>query len=110
MITFADANIAFDRLDKVMQQWTSMKELPVIIPKLSRERHKWIVTLEEKWLSVDDAGNYYHSGELDNRVKWTEEELSKWASCSRTAWDTWQFKTRHEAEKFIVYYTLKWAR
>jgi hypothetical protein len=110
MTAFADANIACDRLDKVMQQWTSMKELPIIVPILTQQGRKWIVTLEEKWQSVDDAGNYFHSKELDNKIEWVEEELLNWKSCSRTAWDTWQFKTHNEAEKFIVYYTLKWAR
>lgn len=110
MTAFADANVAFDRLDKVMQQWTTMKELPIIIPKLSIRGRNYTVTLEEKWQSVDDAGNYYHSGELDKRVDWTVDELSKWDFCSRTAWDTWQFNSQHDAEKFIVYYMLKWAR
>jgi hypothetical protein len=110
MITFADANIAFDRLAKIVQQWTQMNELPIIIPKLSEHGRKWSVTLEEKWKSVDDAGNYYNSRELDKRVDWTVEELSNWDTCSRTAWDTWQFNSHHDAEKFIVYYTLKWAK
>jgi len=114
MSAFADAPVSFDRLDKVIQQWTTMKELPTIVPKLTGNRRKgsriWTVTLEEKWQSVDDAGNYFHSGELDKRVDWAVDELSKWDSCSRTAWDTWQFNSHHDAEKFIVYYTLKWAK
>jgi len=100
---------AMGSLNKVMQSWVK-KEEPTIQPVLSRRAGKYSVTLEEKWQSVDDAGNYYNSGALDEKVEWTNEYLATVKESIRTSWDTWQFKSKQDAEKFILFYTLRWIK
>lgn len=83
---------------------------PTIKPVISKKTNSWAVTLQEEWQSVDDAGNYYHSSELDNKVEWVADELERWDSATRASWDMWYFKSKREAEKFITFYTLAWAQ
>jgi hypothetical protein len=68
---------------------------------------KWRVTLEERWpAEVIDSG----SSELDRSVEWASEELKKWTSVTRMAWDTWDFSTKRDAERFIIIYNLTWSQ
>lgn len=93
------------RIEELLE---SMKQGPIIKPSLVMRGKRWNIVLEEAWPSVDDAGNYYHSSGLDDRVEWAVVELKKWDT-TRTAWDTWQFNSRKDAEKFITFYNLTWA-
>lgn len=43
-------------------------------------------------------------------VDWTSNELIKWKGVTRISWDMWKFSSKKEAEKFIVYYNLKWEQ
>jgi hypothetical protein len=93
-----------NELIQAMQEGSKIK--PVLSPTTS---DSYTITLEEEWPSVDDAGNYFNSSDLDNRVKWATIELDKWDHVSRRAWDKWQFKSRRDAEKFITLYNLVWG-
>jgi hypothetical protein len=79
---------------------------PIIKPVLYQSGNKkWRVTLEEVWpAEVIDSG----SNALDRSVEWVTEELKKWASVKRMAWDTWDFLTLRDAERFIIIYNLTW--
>jgi hypothetical protein len=97
-------------LDQVMTQW-AMSHQPIIKPVLKRgARRKWTVRLEEVFPSVDDAGNYYNSSDLDNRVEWAFEILKTWKTAHRSAWDMWMFDSKREAEKFVALYGLTWVQ
>lgn len=89
-----------------MHQWVNKKS-PTIIPKLFKSRSKWSVTLEEVWPDDVEINNF--NSLLDNKVAWTESILYKWQTAHRTSWDTWQFDSKLDAEKFITIYHLTWA-
>jgi hypothetical protein len=95
-------------LDIVMKDWAN-SHAPTIIPNLYKE-HKWTIRIEEKWASVDDAGNYFNSTGLDQRVEWATQILESWKTATRTSWDMWVFSSKREAEKFITLYSLTWAQ
>lgn len=73
-------------------------------------RGAWQIKFYSYWLGVDvDQNNYLKEFNLDERIEWAVEELEKW-SAWRSSYDTWVFSNKDEAEKFLTYYTLKWAR
>ncbi len=80
---------------------------PVIKIELKNHKNKTRLTLIEVW--PDDA-TVQSSLALDNMVEWVEKELLKWKTVRRLSWDTWQFESRKEAEKFSLYFNLKWAK
>jgi hypothetical protein len=65
------------------------------------------LTLQEVW---EGAGEEYEhtfsSSCLDDTIEWAVVELEKW-QCKRTAYDTWQFKSIQDAEKFKTLFLLK---
>lgn len=94
-------------LEKIMHQWVN-SDSPTIIPKLIKGRsRKWSITLEEVWPDNVKINNSISS--LDNRVYWTEATLAHWKTAKRTSWDTWQFDSKLNAEKFITLYHLTWT-
>ena len=89
----------------------SMEKGPTIKPILEKKSNRWILTFQEKW--YHDSGGSYTTGHvsvLDNIVEWSEKELINWKDTRRIAWNMWQFKYKRDAEKFIVFYNLKWAQ
>jgi hypothetical protein len=96
-------------LEQVMNQWAMSNQSIIKIELDPRDKSKRTVRLVEDWPSVDDAGNYYNSRELDKRVDWTLRTLETWETAHRTAWDIWAFDSKRDAEKFITLYTLTWA-
>jgi hypothetical protein len=97
-------------LEQVMQEWAS-SHAPDIKPRLYMgQQRKWTIKIEEVWASIDDAGNYFNSTDLDKRVDWTAHVLETWKTANRTSWDMWVFSSKREAEKFITLYTLQWAQ
>jgi hypothetical protein len=67
---------------------------------------KWQVTLLEVWPSNI---TYTLSTEtLDKRVDWTTELLQDWKGVRRTAWDSWSFLSKKDAERFLIIYGLTW--
>jgi hypothetical protein len=95
-------------LDQVMKVWAMDQETPTIKPVLLRKMNTWTIVLEEVW--PDEVINKSSSSfTLDDRVAWVEEELKKWTTVKRTAWDMWAFNNKKDAEKFITLYHLVWA-
>lgn len=83
---------------------------PLIGTELWKSTWGWSVTLTEQWHKIEVEAwieDIRFSQEFDRAVEWTVEELKSWP-CKRTAYDTWAFKTRRDAEKFITYFSLKW--
>jgi hypothetical protein len=95
-------------LDQVMMQWSKLNEA-IIKPQLIKASGRgWLLSINEHWQSVDDAGNPYHSSNLDEQIKWAVEQLEDKAR--RIAWNIWKFKNKRDAEKFITVYYLVWAK
>jgi hypothetical protein len=86
----------------------TMDSGPTIKPVLYQSGNKkWRVTLEEVWpAEVIDSGSF----ELDRSIAWVTEELNKWTIAKRMAWDSWDFPTRRDAERFIIIYNLTWGQ
>lgn len=100
---------AFDRLDKAVLAWSMMNK-PDIKVKLTPWNRYWKITFEEDFGLTDDAGVRYNTSELDNRVKWADEQLQSWPNVSRQSWQDWRFMKKADAEKFITLHTLVWAQ
>lgn len=97
---------AFDNLEKVVQSWMQ-KEDPEIRARLWSGKNKTYVMLEECWPEEQVSSSTSHK--LDRTVAWAEEILATWPSSKRTSWDTWQFGSKKEAEKFLIMFNLLWA-
>ena len=67
------------------------------------------LTLQEVWNGARGSDDHaFSSSYLDDAVDWASVELVKW-KCNRTAYDTWQFKSKQDAEKFRTLFLLKWT-
>ena len=95
-------------LEQVMMEWSKLNEA-IIKPQIVKASGRgWLLSINEHWQSVDDAGNPYHSSNLDEQIKWAVEQLE--GRASRTAWNIWKFKNKRDAEKFITVYYLVWGQ
>jgi len=84
---------------------------PTIKPVLEKNNlNRWRITLQEVWPDGVDINDHTGSFELDNRVDWVTDELARWDDAKRTSWDTWVFKSKRSAEKFIMVYGLVWVK
>lgn len=80
---------------------------PYSKPELWKNSHgKWAVTIQEVW-NDNTISDVNLSVNFNNCIIWTEEELKKW-ECKRTSYDTWVFKSKRNAEKFITLFLLQW--
>ena len=62
---------------------------------------------QEVWEGARGSDEYtFSSTYLDNTIEWAVVELEKW-QCKRTAYDTWQFNSIQDAEKFKTLFFLK---
>ena len=95
-------------LEQVMMGWAKLNQ-PNIKLKLERVKKVWRISLLEEWQSVDDAGNSFHSSDLDKQVSWAIEELKKWDGARRMAWNMWDFDDKRQAQKFSTYYYIVWG-
>jgi hypothetical protein len=102
---------ALDDLQAVMFQWKDRVSMikPTLHRRANGPNYWYRLQLVEDFGSADDAGNYVPSKKLDECVNWVDEKLKEWPNCSRKAWDMWDFKSRREAEKFIILFHLSWA-
>ncbi len=80
----------------------------VIKPILERNKQgAWQITLDSNFDKQDVFAD--HDPETFNdRIEWTKNELENW-NAWRSSYDTWVFSSKDEAEKFITFYTLRWA-
>lgn len=92
-------------LDKLTRMVNST---PYAKPELwKNNKGKWSVTIQEIW-----ADSHWNDSDpvgvlFDKTITWTENELKKW-DCKRTSYDTWIFKSKRDAEKFITLFLLQW--
>lgn len=84
-----------------------MEHGQVIKATVSLSGSQWVLSINEKWGTVDDAGNHFNTAELDDRIIWATKELEKW-DCCRKSWNMWHFKFKYDADKFITLYNLIW--
>lgn len=84
---------------------------PHTSPELWKNAHgKWTITLQEVWGDEIWTNQGPFGGSvLDETVTWAEDELKKW-DCNRTAYDTWVFKSKREAEKFKTLFLIRWPK
>lgn len=72
-----------------------------------RLRKGWghTVTLAQPEFQVTDFGTTVDPDELEEVILWAVEH----AQGRRISYDTWQFRSRSEAEQFIMVYKLMWG-
>lgn len=83
---------------------SAMRNCPGIKIILTKKRNCWNLKLEEQW--PDSVDIKYSTQKLDNTVEWCIKALETWENCHRISWDTWEFDTKKNAEKFITYYNI----
>lgn len=93
-------------------QYEELKHVMDVGPKVKPTLYmtaskKWRITLEEVW--PPEVINKGGTGDLDNRVEWTVETLQEWQGVRRSAWDSWDFVAKREAERFLIFYGLTWG-
>lgn len=81
---------------------------PTIKPRLWKSVRGWSVMLEEQW--PEEIINAFKLEIFDDIVIWTSEQLELWPGCKRSAYDTWVFRSKQDAEKFITLFNLKWPQ
>ena len=94
-------------LEQVMMLWSKSNEA-IIKPQLVKSGRGWLLSINEHWQSVDDAGNPFPSSNLDEQIRWATEQLE--GRARRISWHMWKFKTKRDAEKFITMYYLVWGK
>lgn len=97
-------------LDQVVKGWVTMQQAKIKPVIVKSDKGGWNLSIFEDFSSVDDAGNPFHSSDLDDQVRWVTEKLEGQKNCSRRAWNIWQFKYKRDAEKFLTVYYLIWGR
>ena len=72
-----------------------------------RLRKGWghTVTLAQPEFKSTDFGTTVDPDELEEVILWANEH----AQARRISYDTWQFRSRAEAEQFIMVYNLTWT-
>lgn len=70
----------------------------------------YLVCIEEDWGDSAIDLEFYSTKILDDRCKWAEDQLKTWPDVSRYSWQEWQFKYKHDAEKFRTLYNLMWGK
>lgn len=101
-----DLEPSIDRLTFIMENGPYIK--PVLYPVKSK---KWRITLEEIWPEdINLSHKYTNSSLLNDAVNAVSIELDQWAGVTRQSWDTWDFSSKRDAERFIIMYNLKWGR
>lgn len=72
-----------------------------------RWRNNWKHTVEitaPEW-TADYVGTGYKLVSFEEVIVWAEKN----AQARRISYDTWQFKSKQEAEQFIMLYALTWG-
>ena len=89
---------------------TAMEEGPKYVPILTYIDNKfvWELKIDEQWPDGVNYGTTESGMELDIRCTWCESQLRKWTDVNRWSWQHWHFKNKHDAEKFITLYYLRW--
>lgn len=93
----------YDTLKQSMEQGPQIKPILYL-----NSTNKWRITFEEIW--PPEVINKLSSGELDRQVNWAVETLQDRKGVRRVAWDSWDFPSKREAEKFLIFYGLTWCQ
>jgi len=75
-------------------------------PKYSLKK-SWghVVALKDPYQDHNEFGTVVDLDSVDAILKWTEEN----ANATRISYDTWKFRSRDDAEQFIMLYKLTWT-
>ena len=88
----------------------ALEQGPRYVPILTYidKKRVWEIRIHEQWHDGINYGTTESGMALDTRCTWCESQLRKWPDVDRWSWQQWHFKNRHDAEKFITLYYLKW--
>lgn len=97
----------YDLLKKIME------EPPLVVASLEKRKFRWWVRIHEDWTNtpLEHQHAYYTASDSnrEDRIKWTEEQLSSWKFVSRQSYDQWAFVRKRDAEKFLTIFNIVWA-
>jgi hypothetical protein len=104
-------------LEQIEPDYFKLKQMaedgPVISIALEKRRVRWWICIHEDWGNTpkDQQYQYYTATDnnVDQRILWAEEQLNNWKYVSRQSWQHWAFLRKHDAEKFITLFNIKWS-
>jgi len=98
----------FGPLERAVKVWMDEIDTSMVKPTLHKAFNgHWtlqLVDVEDEYPVATFAN--IPSNKLDRAVEWTTERLESWDNCRRMSWDMWDFKFKHDAEKFITLFHL----
>lgn len=80
-------------------------EQPKIKIKLEEENNLWLIWLEQDW--IDHEMDNFDSDKFDSHIKWIDTNIKSWNGHIEN-FNLYSFKSKLDAEKFIIYYSLSW--
>ena len=81
-----------------------MIEGPKIIPQVIVRPNGWELSFVDNSIYFVDF-----DGKLSTITEWACNQLREWTTCKRQGNNSWYFSSKHDLDKFITLYTLKWA-
>ena len=102
---------AFDDLQAVIFQWRDQGNL-MIKPKIFRRAKGPNYCYRLQFVDESDpkSSQSWYNLKFEDCMQWTEKSLKTWPDCYRKTFDTWDFKQRRDAEKFITVFHLAWPQ
>jgi hypothetical protein len=79
---------------------------PIITLKVIPREKKWEVSFEEQL----HLGYFTNSIWLEDVIPWADKTLERWKDCNRISENTWEFKSKKDAEKFQTLFYLSWDK
>jgi len=59
---------------------------------------------------VEEPGVVWYNQKLNDCVEWSAEKLKDWPNVKRMSFDMWDFKSKKDAEKFLIVFHLSWQQ
>jgi hypothetical protein len=78
----------------------------IITLKIVPREKKWEVSFEEQL----HLGYFTNSTWLEDVIPWADKTLERWKDCNRISENTWEFKSKKDAEKFQTLFYLSWDK
>jgi len=88
------------------------EEGPELFLSCYKKGNFWNVRIEEELHGTDR--NLIDTSMADNNlathIEWAIAQLENWPNVRRTSYDTWQFRKKRDAEKFLTVFHLSWEQ
>ena len=93
-------------IEPEIKELRKMLDEPRYPAVLSKHNRVWKVLIDVEW---PDGWAYAEKNDkFETQLNWTIKQLENWSDVRRMSYDTWHFRFKKDAEKFVMLYRLKW--